>query len=159
MEQWHDVSGFEGLYQVSNFGNVRSLPRKISAGHGNRIAGGKEINKTNDGNGYLSVMMSDRGRLKRIRVHRLVALAFIPAIAGKNFVNHKDSNRQNNHVSNLEWVTQKENTQHGMIFGNLDNKRGKNSQAKAVLHLQTGVFFDCLKDGAECFGVNYSKAK
>lgn len=95
-EIWKDVVGYEGLYQVSNLGQVKSLRKNI-------------ILKQNlNQNGYPRVVLNNRGR-KVCNVHRLVAIAFIPNPNEKPEVNHIDNNPQNSRVDNLEWVTHKEN--------------------------------------------------
>jgi NUMOD4 motif/HNH endonuclease len=100
--EWRDVRGFEGFYQVSNTGKIRSLDRH----NGVRTFKGRELNpcKNNEGNPIVSL----RGKTKRgIVVHQLVAQAFLPPIAGAKIVRHLDGDRTNNHVNNLEWVVRK----------------------------------------------------
>ena len=101
-EQWKDVEGFEHLYQVSNLGRVRSLPRKTTSG---RI-----LKPATDKDGYLRVRLVDGKTSKNFRVNRLVALAFVPNPYGLPVVNHKDENKQNNRADNLEFCTVKYNT-------------------------------------------------
>lgn len=105
-EQWKDIKNYEGLYQVSNFGRVKSLPRTNKK---RKIK--KEIIKvfTKSPNGYLKAGLSKEGKTKYYFVHRLVAEAFIPNLENKPCVNHKDCNKKNNNLSNLEWVTHEEN--------------------------------------------------
>ena len=96
-EIWKDVKGYEGLYQVSNLGNVKSIRKNI-------IKKPSRLPK-----GYLQMRLSKNGKNKYISIHRLVAQAFIPNINNYPCVNHKDCNPQNNKVNNLEWCTYKEN--------------------------------------------------
>lgn len=105
-EVWKDILGYEGLYQISNLGRVKSLPRK-----NNKRIINKEIIKvfTKLPNGYLKAGLSKNGKTKYYFVHRLVAEVFIPNLENKPCVNHKDCNKKNNCVNNLEWVTHKEN--------------------------------------------------
>ena len=105
-EVWKDVQGYEGLYQVSNLGRVKSLERSVyhSKG-GNRIYPGKILNPSNNGDGYLFLYLSKNGTTKEYRVNRLVAEAFIPNPDNLEVVNHKDENKLNNSVENLEWCT------------------------------------------------------
>lgn len=105
-EIWKDIPNYQGLYQISNCGRVKSLPRK-----NNKRIINKEIIKvfTKLPNGYLKVGLSKNGKTKHYFVHRLVAEAFIPNLENKPCVNHKDCNKENNNVNNLEWVTHKEN--------------------------------------------------
>jgi len=100
---WKDVSGYEGLYEVSNLGRVKSK-RKI-------------ISSVDDGKGYPRLHLSKDGKAKSFRVHRLVAEAFIPNPDCFPIVNHKDGNKENNTVENLEWCTQLENVEHAYING------------------------------------------
>lgn len=115
MEQWKDIEGYEGLYQVSNLGNVRSLGRFrncYSKGHTREtifVPEVREMQVSNNGNGYLYVSLAKDGSKKNHYVHRLVAEAFLPRVQGKEYVNHLDYNKMNNKVENLEWCTQKEN--------------------------------------------------
>ena len=105
-EVWKDISEYEGLYQISNLGRVKSLPRKNSK----RIIN-KEIIKvfTKLPNGYLKVGLSKNGKTKYYFVHRLVAETFIDNPENKPCINHKDCDKKNNCVDNLEWCTYKEN--------------------------------------------------
>lgn len=113
-ECWRDVKGYEGLYQVSNHGNVRSLKREVPQGkYGKtRLAGGSLMKPTNNGNGYLLVGLRRLGKRKNFYVHRLVAEHFIANDHGYKYVNHKDYDTSNNRADNLEWCTQKENTRY-----------------------------------------------
>lgn len=101
-EIWKDIEGYEGLYQVSNTGKVRSL----NYGRTGKV---KELVPTPTRNGYLQVTLCENGEKKPFRVHRLVAQAFLPNPDNLPVINHLDEVKHNNHVSNLEWTTQKEN--------------------------------------------------
>ncbi|HRF69797.1 MAG TPA: NUMOD4 domain-containing protein [Candidatus Pelethenecus sp.] len=101
-EVWKDTVGYEGLYLVSNLGKVYSLRRN------------KVYKEFIEKNGYNRISVIKNGVRKKELVHRLVAKTFIPNPQGKLCVNHKDNNRSNNKVDNLEWVTQKENIQHAV---------------------------------------------
>lgn len=110
-EIWCDVNGYEGLYRVSNFGRVLSLPRTVRQGkYGNvRTVGGTILSSTDNGNGYLIVGLTDGRRRKNFYVHRLVAEHFVSNRTGGKYVNHKDYNTRNNKPENLEWCTQRDN--------------------------------------------------
>ena len=105
-EEWRPVVGYDGLYEVSNFGNVKSL---------NYHCTGKSKNLklilTKDG--YFNVMLVKDKKKKIMRVHRLVAMAFIPNPDNLPIINHKDETRDNNRVENLEWCTNKYNLNYG----------------------------------------------
>jgi hypothetical protein len=111
MEEWRDIKGYEGLYQISNHGNVVSKERRV-INHRNgttRIVREAVMNPWDNGNGYLVVTLRNKRHRKNVYVHRLVAEAFIKKQEGKSYINHKDYDKHNNAVSNLEWCTQKEN--------------------------------------------------
>lgn len=110
-EKWVPVSGYEGLYEVSNLGNVRSLPRIVVGRNG--VVPGKPIVRTRQKTGYYRVCLCANNTKKFMLVHRLVAEAFIPNTNSYEFVNHKDENRGNNIASNLEWCTAKYNQNYG----------------------------------------------
>lgn len=109
-EQWKEIIGFEGLYEVSNHGRVRSLAKNHYKARETKIMA---VHKDN---GYYSVWLRKPGGIhKKCRIHRVVAVAFLesPTAAITDLVvNHKDRDRTNNHVSNLEWATYSENANH-----------------------------------------------
>lgn len=118
LEIWKDVIGFEGMYQVSSMGNVRSLDRKVKhnySGWANRK--GQEIKKRPDKDGYLKVNLKVKQKGKSSIVHRLVASAFIPNAENKPQVNHKNGIKNDNRIENLEWCTTFENRQHAYDTG------------------------------------------
>ena len=105
MEIWKPIKGYEGLYEVSSFGNVRKIAN-------NKTCKQKSISKRADVGGYYQVGLYRNGIRKFYRVNRLVAIAFIENPHNKPEVNHKDGNRTNNKVANLEWCTRSENAAH-----------------------------------------------
>lgn len=109
-EIWKDIPGFEGLYQVSNLGRVKSLPRgkqwPYRRTHNN-------IRKPRVKNGYYQVNLSKENKVKWLSVHRLVALAFIPNPDNLPCINHRDENRLNNSIENLEWCSYAYNANYG----------------------------------------------
>ena len=100
-EIWKDIKDYEGLYQVSNLGRVK------------RITTGRVLKPLKHANGYLMVKLSKNSIVYTKTTHRLVAEAFIPNPEHKSEINHIDENKTNNNVSNLEWMTRKENINHG----------------------------------------------
>ena len=101
MEEWRVVPGYEGLYEVSNIGNVRNVRR-------NKLL---RLQKTN--NGYIRVVLSKNGIKTGFQVHRLIAQAFLPNPDNLPQINHKDEDKTNNNVTNLEWCDAKYNNNYG----------------------------------------------
>ena len=106
-EVWKDVVGYEDKYQISNLGRIRSLKDT----HGNYKE--RLLNPTPNLRGYLGQCVSKDGIKKRITIHRLVAQTFIPNPNNYPEVNHKDEDKNNNSVSNLEWCTRLYNINYG----------------------------------------------
>lgn len=100
-EIWKDIENYEGLYQVSNLGNVYSH-------YSNRL-----LNPFTNTYGYLRVMLTKNGHAMNVAIHRLVGNHFIPNLNELPQINHKDEDKSNNHVSNLEWCTNKYNNSYG----------------------------------------------
>lgn len=108
-EQWKPIEGYGGKYEVSDLGRVRQ--------------GEKSVNQYKDGKGYLRVSLYKDGAERNVKVHRLVALAFIPNPDNLPMVNHKDEVKTNNRVENLEWCDNKYNCNYGTIKERLDATR------------------------------------
>lgn len=151
-EEWRPISGYEGEYDVSNYGRVRSRGFIQEAVNGRRILMKPRLltqQKTKDG--YMRIEISKQGRQKKFAVHRLVANAFIPNPENKPQVNHIDSDRANNKAENLEWVTASENSIHGYKYGffNPDPTKMINARKKPVIRSDGKVFpsaVDAAKD-------------
>ena len=111
IEEWRNVEGFEGQYQVSSLGRVKSVQRKRKIHFGLRERTVRErILKTEvKGDGYVRVVLSTPTKPNRVYVHRLAAQAFIPNPDNKPEIDHINRNRSDNRVINLRWVTHKEN--------------------------------------------------
>ena len=112
MEEWRDIPGYEGLYQVSNLGRIRSLIDKkydLNEKVVKIINREKMLKQNLTKKGYCNVKLYKNGKGETYKIHRLVAETFIPNPENKPQVNHIDGNKQNNCVSNLEWNTNEEN--------------------------------------------------
>ena len=123
-ELWKDIEEFEGYYEVSNMGNVRSKDRYFHNWRAKCKLKGKPKKAWNHSRGYLMVDLYKDNKSHKRFVHRLVAIAFIPNPNGYPNVNHIDNNGKNNLVSNLEWCTQAMNVEHARSLGLL-KKKGK----------------------------------
>lgn len=145
-EVWMPVVGYEGLYQVSNLGRVRSIDREVCVRGGVRTSKGQLIKPCFNGQGYLFVTLTKDNKPKASRINRLVAEAFIPNPENFPVVNHKDYDRTNNCADNLEWCTVEYNTRY--------------SSAKKVLQYDLDGNFvaewDAISDAARELKINVS---
>lgn len=125
-EVWKDVVGYEGYYQVSNLGHIKSLDRCVkNSNFSTMLLKGKILKLSVKPNGYCYVTLNKNGYAKYALVHRLVAEAFIDNIVGLPQVNHIDEDKKNNSVNNLEWSSCKENAQYGTRNERAAKKSGK----------------------------------
>ena len=135
-ELWKPIRGYVGLYEVSNFGRVRSLTRIVFQQKHFHKYEGRILVPCVAGGGYLKVMLYKDNKAKQFFVHRLVAATFIPNPKHLPEVNHRDENITNNRLSNLEWCTAKYNSNYGTIKERISKANGK-----IVLQFTTdGVF-------------------
>lgn len=119
-EIWKDIEGYEGKYQVSDLGRIKSIARKGSGASSIDVylKGGLSGSK------YLNVGLCKNGKVKTTQVHRIVAMAFIPNPENKREVNHKNAIKTDNRVENLEWCTPSENIRHGLAAGIMNTEKG-----------------------------------
>lgn len=157
-ERWKDIKDFEGLYQISNYGRVKSLKRTITRNgsypyYVNINECIRKLRKNKQGYWYLNLF--EKGVCKTRKVHRLVAEHFIENHYNYPFVNHKDGNKLNNRVDNLEWCTPSYNTNHAYKLGlskawNKGVYGSANKTTKAVNQYDLNGNFiktwDCIKD-------------
>ena len=116
-EEWRPVVGYEGLYEVSDRGRVRSLDRTVGTYYGERVMSGRVLISSPFTSGYLRVGLCGVGRMKCRRVHRLVMESFVGEIPDGMQVNHVNGDKADNRLANLEYVTPRENIRHGMATG------------------------------------------
>ena len=143
---WKDIKGYEGLYKVNNVGDVLSIARKGNW-RGNHL-----LVPSNDGNGYRQVNICKNGKLKSVKVHRLVAEAFIPNPYNLPCVNHKDENKENNRVENLEWCDYVYNANYGTGIERSKEKRF--GDRFVVINLDTGEVYQTPKDASRATGIH-----
>ena len=137
-EEWRDVVDYEGLYQVSNFGRVRSFQKDKM----------KILKSGFSAFGYLRVVLCKDFQKKNRSIHILVAKAFIPNPEGKTQVNHIDGDKKNNHVSNLEWATPAENIHHAFEVG-LRKSGCEHFRAKLTAEQVREIRRDCVPGDPE----------
>lgn len=151
-EIWKAVKGYEGFYEISNLGHVRSVDRLVQ--HGKHIIQrhGKLLKPVADQNGYLHVYLARSGKQSQKSIHVLVATAFIHKDSPDLEVNHKDGDKSNNCVSNLEWITHKANIQHSFAIGlrkkySREYMRELSKKGSAVSKANNSIPIFCETDG------------
>lgn len=142
-EVWKDIPNYEGYYQVSNKGNIRSVDRMDCQ---NRFRKGKMCKKLENEDGYYKVSLSKNGIEKRFFIHRLVAMAFIENPNDFDCINHKDENKKNNCIENLEWCTRKYNNNYGKRNQKIVEKQ---SIKTAMVDIKTGKILKVFKSAKE----------
>ena len=155
MEKWKDVAGYEGLYQVSNLGRIKSVER-YRDNHGKpQIIHEKIKNTRTKNSGYLITDLYKNNKRKSVMIHRVVASAFLPVEEIKETVNHKDGNKFNNNVENLEWSSFSEQNKHFYKKGLKSKENIKKAvkamnekSARKILCVETNEIFDSLSDAS-----------
>ena len=152
MEQeiWKDIKGYEGKYQVSNYGNVRSLMYHNAKGI-KRIS---LLKPATDNRGYFRCALSKNNILKTYKVHRLVAQAFIPNPNNYPQINHLDGNKKNNNTENLEWCTNSANQIHAYSHNLNQGSRGKGTIVGVTYPNGNYIEYLSLKKAAQALGVH-----
>lgn len=165
-EIWKDIPGYEGFYQASNLGNIRSIDRVVPHGKNGFVKAKSKQLKAALYQGYYKVALCTNRKLKSFYVHKLVAITFIgPKIDGKE-INHIDGNKINNSVLNLEWCSRSENVQHAFDTGLAKARKGssngnsklKEDQILEIRNLWTSGNY-MQKDIAKIFGVSTAHVK
>lgn len=150
-EEWLDIAGFEGKYQVSNLGNVKSL-------NYNKTGEARLLKPNKTKNGYLQVALCKNNQRKMKLIHVLVAEAFIPNPSGLPQVNHKDEQKNNNCVDNLEWCDAKYNINYGTHNQRSAEKRrgvyGRNKTCKPVICVETEIIYSGAYEAEQKTGIS-----
>ena len=160
IEIWKDIENYEGKYQVSDLGRVRSLERDIYYQNGTiHHLKEKMLVQRIDKYGYMRVNLYLNGKIKTILTHRLVAEAFIPNPENKPQINHRDEVKTNNVVENLEWCSAQENVNYGTrtaraVQNHKYPKLGNHPKAKAIFCEELNKEFDCITSAGKELGVN-----
>lgn len=149
MEQWKKIDKFDN-YMISNYGNIKTAKKN------------KLLKPSKNTWGYLGVILYKNGNSKRYQIHRLVASAFIPNLENKEEVNHKDGNKLNNHVDNLEWVTRSENMKHAYANGleqppNIGKSGAMNAKSKVVMQYTIDYEYIKTYESANLASIKLSK--
>ena len=157
MEIWKDIKGYEGIYQVSNLGRVKSLARVVVKAYGKEHNLKERIKKSNLNHlGYEILRLHKDAVGKTYAVHRLVAEAFLNKENGLE-VNHIDGVKTNNKVSNLEYCTRSQNVQHAYDNGlavAVGTKGFDSTSSKILLDTQTGIFYGGIREASEAMGLH-----
>lgn len=133
-EIWKNIDGYEGLYQVSNLGRIKSIPHVISS-RGSFVSKEKICSLSKDRYGYVMKYLSKNGKKKYHSVHRLVAMAFLPNPGKLPFINHKNEVKSDNRVENLEWCNAKYNVNYGTCIKRRAKKQMNNHGAKPIVQM------------------------
>lgn len=145
MENWLPIPGYEGLYEASNTGLVRAIGPKW------KTRGFKMKDQTACPKGYLDVSLTKNGKLKKYRSHRIIAMTFIPNPQNKPQINHKNKNKKDNRVENLEWCTNAENQTHSYMNGRIA-RTGPDANATKLDTIQVLTVIECLR--SKCISKN-----
>lgn len=151
-EIWKDIKGFEGYYQVSNFGNVKSLYRIVKRGTNYKSVNERILRPYFHG-GYPEVVLTISGNKRTFPIHRLVAEAFIPNPNNLPIINHKDENPSNNCVDNLEWCTYSYN----LSYNNIRVKSAISKRKAIRQYTKDGIFikeWSHAREAAEALNLN-----
>lgn len=165
-ELWKDIKGYEGLYMVSNKGRVKSLARKVKGGNNIRTVEERILTPNKTTHGYVQVTLCKNNKQKHINIHRLVALHFIPNDdpLNKTEVNHKDEDKTNNCVTNLEWCTPKYNINYGTCKERIRNankgkqnngskKASEKAKKKIICITDNNKQFDSIREAAKYYNI------
>jgi hypothetical protein len=163
-EIWKPIKGFEGAYEVSNLGKVRSLDRYILQNGSKRFMKGREIYIKKDSYGYEIATLHVNGKKFYKKVHRLVGIAFIDNKDMLECINHKNFDRADNRVENLEWISRADNMRYSYYSGRYEciskfTEKANEVRRIPILDTYTGVYYDSITDFANTIGINRQTAQ
>ena len=162
MEIWKDIKNYDGLYQISNLGNVKSLSKKVNFKNWKTLETNyritnEKILKNKNVKGYNTVILCKNNIKKNYRVCRLVAIAFLENNKNKSQVNHIDGNKKNDNLNNLEWNTPSENMKHAVKNKLTNYKKGeKHYSSKKVICTKTNKIYGNIKIASKEFNISPS---
>lgn len=159
MEIFKDVIGYEGIYQISNLGNIKSLSRCVVRSNNRNFITKTKINKNHIcDTGYYAIRLKKLGVSKIFKVHRLIAVAFMPNTENKPQINHIDGNKLNNDISNLEWCTNKENAIHAYKnkLSNPSTKIAVEFTKVKVIDTVTDITYNSIIEASKAVGYSRS---
>lgn len=145
-EIFKDIKGYEGLYQISNLGKVKRIPRNIVNKNGYSLLKEMFLTPYVDDVGYFRIGLKLNSKTTHRRIHRLIATTFIPNPENKPQVNHINGIKTDNRLENLEWVTSLENTNHAIKAG-LIKRNGENNASSKLIEIQVLDIKERLKKG------------
>lgn len=146
-EVWMPIKGYEGLYEVSNHGRIRSLPKR-------GFYKTALLKQRDNGFGYKICILTKNNKRRTFMVHRIVAEAFLPNTKNKKQVNHIDGNKYNNNLDNLEWCTNSENQLHKFRTLGCEAHGGK--PKREIVCRETGIKYSSAYDASRLTGINRS---
>ncbi len=164
IEVWKAIPRLNG-YEASNLGRIRSIDRVIEGISRWDISStriynqpGKIISLIDNGNGYLYFTSSIKGKRKNYYVHRAIAEAFLDNINLYDEINHKDGNKKNNNIENLEWCSHLQNLEHASI-NNLIRKGEQKPNAIKIINKSSGLIFNTIREAADFYNIKYGLLK
>jgi len=154
-ENWKDIQGYEGYYQVSDFERVRSLDRVVPQAHtvSVRVKGKIKSYYIANTTGYKTVSLRKERTHSKITIHVLVATCFVDGWFEGAWINHKDGNKMNCRPNNLEWCTPSQNVQHATELGLNKTRHAYMANAKKVIDISTGKIYESIAEAGKIIGM------